>query len=72
MTHPVPTPAPLKRPLPDEIEWLIRDLVKSIREDGSVIEDEDGNLAVHPAIAHVSYLARCMPLGRVSKQRGDW
>ncbi|MEV4683949.1 hypothetical protein [Streptomyces kurssanovii] len=71
MTIPVPKPVPIPRPLADEMEWIFRDLVKSIRADGTVIEDADGNIAVHPGVEHISWLYRSLPANRVSGRRGD-
>ncbi|WP_318208000.1 hypothetical protein [Streptomyces sp. SJL17-1] len=71
MTNPVPKPVPYKRPISDEIEYVIRSLVASIREDGSVLEDTSGDLVVHPAVPYLSTLVKGLPNSRISDRRAE-
>ncbi|MFF6808614.1 hypothetical protein ACFZAG_01775 [Streptomyces sp. NPDC012403] len=71
MTHPMPKPVPLKLPVAEEIEYVIRALVASVKEDGAVLEDEEGNVSVHPAVGHLHNLMRCLPGGRIAVRQGD-
>lgn len=40
----------------DGVEWVLRQLIASIREDGAVLEDEDGVLTTHPAVQYLAPL----------------